>query len=36
MGKVIICGKICSEKSYYAKQLKNELNDVIIFPDEAT
>ena len=37
MGKVIIiCGKICSGKSYYAKQLKDELNAVIISPDEAT
>ena len=37
MGKVIlICGKICSGKSYYANQLKNKLNAVIISPDEAT
>ena len=37
MGKVILtCGKICSGKSYYAKQLKKELNAVIISPDEAT
>ena len=37
MGKVILtCGKICSGKSYYSKQLKDELNAVIISPDEAT
>ena len=37
MGKVIlICGKICSGKSYYSKKLKEELNAVIISPDEAT
>lgn len=37
MGKVILtCGKICSGKSYYSKQLKEELNAVIISPDEAT
>lgn len=37
MGKVIlICGKICSGKSYYSKQLKDKLNAVIISPDEAT
>ena len=37
MGKVIItCGKICSGKSYYSRQLKDELNAVIISPDEAT
>lgn len=37
MGKVIlVCGKICSGKSYYSKQLKNSLNAVIISPDEAT
>lgn len=37
MGKVIIiCGKICSGKSYYANKIKNELNAVIISPDEAT
>ena len=28
--------KRCSGKSYYAKQLKKELNAVIISPDEAT
>lgn len=37
MGKVIlICGKICSGKTYYANYLKKELNAVIISPDEAT
>lgn len=37
MGKVIIvCGKICSGKSYYSKKLKEEINAVIISPDEAT
>lgn len=37
MGKVIIlCGKICSGKSYYSKQLKKSLNAVIITSDEAT
>ena len=37
MGKVIIvCGKICSGKSYYSKMIKDELNAVIISPDEAT
>ena len=37
MGKVIIvCGKICSGKSYYSKSIKNFLNAVIISPDEAT
>ena len=37
MGKVILtCGKICSGKSYYSKQLKEELNAVVISPDEAT
>ena len=37
MGKVILtCGKICSGKSYYSRQLKEEYNAVIISPDEAT
>ena len=37
MGKVIIvCGKICSGKSYYSKSIKDFLNAVIISPDEAT
>ena len=37
MGKVIlVCGKICSGKSYYSKMIKDSLNAVIISPDEAT
>ena len=37
MGKVIlICGKICSGKSYYIKTIKESLNAVVISPDEAT
>ena len=37
MGKVIlVCGKICSGKSYYSKIIKESLNAVIISPDEAT
>lgn len=37
MGKVIlVCGKICSGKSYYSRKLKDKLNAVIISPDEAT
>lgn len=37
MGKVIIvCGKICSGKSYYSNSIKDFLNAVIISPDEAT
>lgn len=37
MSKVyLICGKICSGKSYYSKQLKEEVNGVILSPDEAT
>ena len=37
MAKVIlVCGKICSGKSYYANLIKNSLNAVIISPDEAT
>ena len=36
MGKVIlICGKICSGKTYYSNMLKGKLNAVIISPDEA-
>lgn len=36
-GKVIIvCGKICSGKSYYSKSIKDSLNAIIISPDEAT
>ena len=37
MAKVqLICGKICSDKSYYSKKLKEEVNAVILSPDEAT
>lgn len=37
MAKVIlVCGKICSGKSYYSKELQKSLNAVIISPDEAT
>ena len=37
MGKVIlVCGKICSGKSFYSKKIKDTLNAVIISPDEAT
>lgn len=37
MAKVyLICGKICSGKSYYAKQLKDKINAVILSLDEAT
>lgn len=37
MGKVILlCGKICSGKSYYSKNLKETVNAVIISPDEVT
>lgn len=33
---ILVCGKICSGKSYYAKKIKDDLNAVIISPDEAT
>lgn len=37
MAKVIaICGKICSGKSYYAKQLQEKTNAVLLSADEAT
>ncbi len=37
MAKVyLICGKICSGKSYYFKKLKEKVNGVILSPDEAT
>ena len=37
MAKVyLICGKICSGKSYYSNMLKNKVNAVILSPDEAT
>ena len=36
-GKVIVvCGKICSGKSYYSKKIQDSLKAVIISPDEAT
>ena len=37
MGKVIlICGKICSGKSYYASQIKEKENAIILSTDEVT
>ena len=37
MAKVVaICGKICSGKSYYANQIKDKENAVILSTDEAT
>ncbi len=37
MAKIIaICGKICSGKSYYARQLKEKENAVILSTDEVT
>lgn len=37
MAKVyLICGKICSGKSYYSKSLKKQVNAAILSPDEAT
>jgi predicted kinase len=37
MGKVIlVCGKICSGKSFYSNKIKDKFNAVIISPDEAT
>lgn len=37
MAKVIlVCGKICSGKSYYSNQIKESLIAVVISPDEAT
>lgn len=37
MPKVVaICGKLCSGKSCYAKEIKNEYNAVILSVDEAT
>lgn len=32
----LICGKICSGKSYYSKELSERINGVILSPDEAT
>lgn len=37
MGKVIaICGKICSGKTYYANQIKEKENAIILSTDEVT
>lgn len=37
MSKIyLICGKICSGKTYYAKQFKEKYNAVILSTDEAT
>ena len=37
MAKIyLICGKICSGKSYYYKKLKEKVSGVILSPDEAT
>lgn len=37
MAKVIIvCGKICSGKSHYSREIKEKYNAVLIEPDEAT
>lgn len=33
---IAICGKICSGKSYYANQIKDKLNAVILSTDEVT
>ena len=33
---IIVCGKICSGKSYYSNELKEKYNAVLIEPDEAT
>lgn len=33
---ILICGKICSGKTYYAKQLQETANAVILSTDEAT
>lgn len=33
---ILICGKICSGKSYYAAQLKEKYNAVVLSTDEAT
>ena len=33
---ILICGKICSGKTYYARQLKEKYNAVILSTDEAT
>lgn len=33
---ILICGKICSGKSYYARQVQEKYNAVILSTDEAT
>ena len=33
---ILICGKICSGKTYYARQLRDQNNAVILSTDEAT
>jgi len=33
---ILICGKICSGKTFYAKKLKEEFNAVILSTDEVT
>ncbi|MCM1257708.1 MAG: ATP-binding protein [Roseburia sp.] len=33
---ILICGKICSGKTYYAKELKEKYNAVILSTDEVT
>lgn len=37
MGKIIaICGKICSGKTYYANQIREKENAIILSTDEVT
>lgn len=33
---ILICGKICSGKTYYAKQIREKYNAVVLSTDEAT
>ena len=33
---ILICGKICSGKTYYARQLRDQYNAVILSTDEVT
>ena len=33
---ILICGKICSGKTYYARQLMDQYNAVILSTDEVT
>jgi len=35
-GVILICGKICSGKTYYARRLRDQYNAVILSTDEAT